>query len=70
MSKRDEQMGANAVLLAILAIFALIGHIYAAIKVPKIYWRLSKWFWYYLGAVVIFTSLGWFLAKRGWFFSV
>lgn len=71
MSKRDdEQMGANAVILAILTIFALIGHIYVAFRVPKIYWRFSKWFWYFL---VIFIGLGFFnylLHKLGWFYWI
>lgn len=70
MSKRDEQMGANAVVLAILAIFALIGHIYAAVKVPKIYWRLSKWFWYFFGACVVLTLFNHLLYKIGWLYPI
>jgi hypothetical protein len=71
MSKRDnEQMGRDAVYFGIIVVFAIIGHAYSAFKAPTIYWRISKYFWYFFGGCAIFGILNFLLNKLNWFYGI
>jgi hypothetical protein len=65
-----DRMGRNGVYIALLAIFAVGGHAYAAFKSPKIYWRISKWFWYFLTASVFIAFIDTLLIKVGWLYGL
>lgn len=71
MSNKDnDQMGRDAVFFGLLFILALGTHVYALYKVPRIYWRISRYFWYFFAGYIFLALFNELLDKLDWFYSI